>query len=114
MLPNDKFFSYCYFYIYNPLAWLDLMQYYISAYKTGSYPAIGKDRIFLWGRLYPAGADAPDGVGRPDNWQWVCYYCIIFLAIKILSTSYDFIDGRLRLGHCIAYLACRSYALLWS
>ncbi|KAK7689670.1 hypothetical protein QCA50_007465 [Cerrena zonata] len=50
--------------------WLDLMSYYIAAYKTGVYPAITKDRIFLWGRLYPAAAGAPDPVAKPDNWQW--------------------------------------------
>ncbi|CAL1709944.1 unnamed protein product [Somion occarium] len=63
--------------------WTDLMQYYIAAYKTGSDPLISKDRIFLWGRLYPAGADAPDGVGRPDNWQWTEDY----LWAVVLLTS---------------------------
>ncbi|KAJ7650688.1 glycoside hydrolase family 71 protein [Roridomyces roridus] len=53
--------------------WLDLVLYYSQAFKTGKYPAITKDRIFLWGRLYPASADPPPGadhVGRPDHWQW--------------------------------------------
>ncbi|KAI0763934.1 glycosyl hydrolase family 71-domain-containing protein [Trametes elegans] len=51
--------------------WLDLMQYYITAYKTGAYPAIAKDRVFLWGRLAPANASAPaDRVGRPDHAEW--------------------------------------------
>ena len=54
------------------LGWLDLMKYYIAAYKTGSYPTITKDRVFLWARLYPANATAPDSVGKPDNWSWVC------------------------------------------
>ncbi|KAI0327727.1 glycoside hydrolase [Cubamyces sp. BRFM 1775] len=55
--------------------WLDLMQYYITAYKMGTYPTITKDRVFMWGRLYPANATAPsDAVGKPDNWQWTQDY----------------------------------------
>ncbi|OSD07718.1 glycoside hydrolase family 71 protein [Trametes coccinea BRFM310] len=54
--------------------WLDLMQYYIAAYKTGSYPAIGKDRVFLWGRLYPTNATTTDPVAKPDNWPWTQDY----------------------------------------
>ncbi|CAL1710542.1 unnamed protein product [Somion occarium] len=50
--------------------WLDLMQYYITAYKTGSYPDVTDDRIFLWGRLYPANMTLDDPIGIPDNWQW--------------------------------------------
>ncbi|KAI0674056.1 glycoside hydrolase family 71 protein [Trametes maxima] len=55
-------------------AWLDLMKYYITAYKTGSYPDIRKDRVFLWSRLHPANATAPDDVGMPDNAQWTQDY----------------------------------------
>ncbi|KAI0746462.1 glycoside hydrolase family 71 protein [Daedaleopsis nitida] len=55
--------------------WLDLMKYYITAYKTGSYPSITKDRVFLWARLYPANATVPsDSVGKPSNWQWTQDY----------------------------------------
>ncbi|KAL0951577.1 hypothetical protein HGRIS_008259 [Hohenbuehelia grisea] len=50
--------------------WLDLNQYYLTAYKTGSYPAITKDRVFLWARLYPAAANAPDSVPKPDHADW--------------------------------------------
>jgi len=50
--------------------WLDLQQYYISAFKSGVYPKVLRDRIFLWARLYPSGADVPqDGIGRPSGWQ---------------------------------------------
>ncbi|KAF5381673.1 hypothetical protein D9615_005563 [Tricholomella constricta] len=54
--------------------WLDLMQYYIKAYKTGAYPAITRERVFLWGRLYPANANAPDHVGKPQNWAYTQDY----------------------------------------
>ena len=50
------------------------MKYYITAYKTGIYPAVTKDRVFTWARLYPAAADAPDSVGKPANWQWVSLF----------------------------------------
>jgi len=48
-----------------------MIEYYIQAFKTGVYPDIERDRVFLWARLYPAGADAPDPIGRPDNWNFV-------------------------------------------
>ncbi|KAJ6582853.1 glycoside hydrolase family 71 protein [Mycena sp. CBHHK59/15] len=51
--------------------WLDLLAYYIVAFKTGQYPAISRDRVFLWARLFPAQANAPlDKIGKPLNWQW--------------------------------------------
>lgn len=49
------------------------MSYYITAYKTGTYPAITKDEIYLWGRLYPKAAVATlDTVPIPTNADWVC------------------------------------------
>ncbi|KAI0711667.1 glycoside hydrolase family 71 protein [Earliella scabrosa] len=54
--------------------WLDLIKYYVAAYKTGTYPSITKDRVYLWARLYPANATAPDPVGRPANYQWTQDY----------------------------------------
>ncbi|KAJ7720281.1 glycoside hydrolase family 71 protein [Mycena maculata] len=55
--------------------WLDLCAYYIAAFKTGQYPTTARDRILLWGRLYPAAANVPsDGVGKPANWQWTQDY----------------------------------------
>ena len=61
------------------LGWLDLMKYYITAYKTGIYPAVTKDRVFTWARLYPAAADAPDSVGKPANWQWVSLFSFFMI-----------------------------------
>ena len=52
--------------------WLDLQQYYIAAFKSGVYPSVLRDRIFLWARLYPSNSDAPqDSIGRPLGWQHV-------------------------------------------
>lgn len=49
--------------------WLDLMHYYIIGFKTGVYPVITRDRIFLWGRLSPAQANTPDPIGKPTNYD---------------------------------------------
>ncbi|KAG5650535.1 hypothetical protein H0H81_011886, partial [Sphagnurus paluster] len=52
-------------------AWYDLSQYYITAFKTGSYPAITQDVIYYWARPHPAAAQASnDGLGRPQGWDW--------------------------------------------
>ncbi|KAJ7510656.1 glycoside hydrolase family 71 protein [Mycena galericulata] len=50
--------------------WLDIMHYYIEYYKTGTAPTISKDRIFLWAKLYPTNATAPDPVGPPQDADW--------------------------------------------
>ncbi|KIK99634.1 glycoside hydrolase family 71 protein [Paxillus rubicundulus Ve08.2h10] len=49
--------------------WLNLTSYYAAAFKTGSYPAITKDKIIMWSRPHPALATAPDPVGQPTNFQ---------------------------------------------
>ena len=56
------------------LDWLDLISYYIKAFKDGEYPAITRDRVFLWARLYPMSAQAPDSVERPLHSEWVSPY----------------------------------------
>ncbi|KAJ7078488.1 glycoside hydrolase family 71 protein [Mycena epipterygia] len=63
--------------------WLDLLVYYIAAFKTGQYPAISRDRIFLWARLYPAQANAAsDSVGKPNNWQWTQDYVWVVVLLS--------------------------------
>jgi len=56
--------------------WLDLMHYYIIGFKTGEYPIITRDRIFLWGRLSPAQAITPDPIGKPANYDIVSTFTI--------------------------------------
>ncbi|KDR78300.1 hypothetical protein GALMADRAFT_94936 [Galerina marginata CBS 339.88] len=52
-------------------AWYDLSQYYITAFKTGNYPAITTDVIYFWARPHPAAATASgDSLGRPTGWDW--------------------------------------------
>lgn len=63
--------------------WLDLQQYYISAFKSGVYPSVLRDRVFLWARLYPADADVPqDHIGKPSGWQHVRPSAILSLRIR--------------------------------
>ncbi|KAG6854668.1 hypothetical protein C0991_003316 [Blastosporella zonata] len=49
--------------------WLNLTSYYAEAFKTGSYPAIEKDQLFMWSRTHPTQATAPDPVGQPTNFE---------------------------------------------
>ena len=63
-------------------AWLELENYYISAFKYGAYPSVTEDKIFLWARLYPAEAVVPqDAVGKPDRSQFACS-SFNFLAVN--------------------------------
>lgn len=65
------------------------MQYYITAYKTGVYPTISRDRIFLWGRLYPQNATSPDPVPKPTNWQWVSFRRILLCDFRLIRLQTD-------------------------
>lgn len=52
-------------------AWLEMTGYYTSAFKTGSWPSITADKVFVWGR--PHGKDdnaSSDGVGKPQRFDW--------------------------------------------
>jgi len=49
-------------------AFLNITKYYSSAFKTGSYPPIQTDQLYMWSRTHPAGARASnDPVGPPSN-----------------------------------------------
>ncbi|GJE97162.1 glycoside hydrolase family 71 protein [Phanerochaete sordida] len=50
-------------------SWLAMTGYFAAGYKTGAYPAVTQDTLHLWARPHPAGASAPDPVGKPDNFQ---------------------------------------------
>ncbi|KAL0961058.1 hypothetical protein HGRIS_006046 [Hohenbuehelia grisea] len=49
--------------------WLEMTGYYATAFKTGAFPAIEKDRIYMWARSHPTRAQAPDPVGPPSNFE---------------------------------------------
>ncbi|EIN11136.1 alpha-1,3-glucanase [Punctularia strigosozonata HHB-11173 SS5] len=53
------------------LGWLNMSSYYIHAFKTGHWPIVTADHVFIWSRPHPARASASeDAVPRPDNWRW--------------------------------------------
>ena len=58
---------------------LSLTGYYASAFKTGNYPTITNDRIWLWARPHGKNAGACcDPVGaKPQGWDWVCLTSLI-------------------------------------
>ena len=54
----------------NHTAWLNLTSYYSAAFKSGTYPPIVKDQLYMWARTHPANATASaDTVGKPNNYQ---------------------------------------------
>ncbi|KAI5123868.1 hypothetical protein M0805_005685 [Coniferiporia weirii] len=55
---------------YDHQAWLDLTSYFVQAYKTGTYPTLSQDKIYLWARPHPKDATASnDSVGKPTNYD---------------------------------------------
>ncbi|KAF5382553.1 hypothetical protein D9615_002844 [Tricholomella constricta] len=49
--------------------WLELTRHYATAFKTGSFPNIETDKLFMWSRTHPTQANAPDPVGQPTNFE---------------------------------------------
>ena len=54
--------------------WLKMTHYYANAFKTGAYPAITQDNVYIWSRPHSKEAWAADYVGRPNNSDWVSTY----------------------------------------
>lgn len=48
-----------------------MTQYYTTAFKTGQYPEIQKDKIYMWSRPHSVNAQSPDPVPQPTNYQLV-------------------------------------------
>ncbi|KAJ3969097.1 glycoside hydrolase family 71 protein [Lentinula raphanica] len=60
---------------YPHTAWINLSKYYITAYKTGTYPTITQDVVYWWCRPHPALATATsDSLGRPTGYDWADDY----------------------------------------
>ncbi|EIM86043.1 glycoside hydrolase [Stereum hirsutum FP-91666 SS1] len=50
--------------------WLDMTRYYAEAFKTGTYPTITEDKIYMWSRPHPKDASASnDSVDKPANFD---------------------------------------------
>jgi glucan endo-1,3-alpha-glucosidase len=72
--------------------WLDLQEYYIRAYKTGTYPRVERDRLFLWGRLYPARAQSQDSLKVPMNSEFVSFFpSLPYSQLNPLPQTEDFV-----------------------
>lgn len=61
-----------------------MTNYYATAYKTGSYPVLTEDSIYLWARPHPKDANAPDPIGKPTNFELVRISRIIPLSVPML------------------------------
>ncbi|KAG8908652.1 hypothetical protein FRB99_004940 [Tulasnella sp. 403] len=62
-------------------AWLTLTGYYAKAWKSGQWPTITKDTIYMWARPHGAADTAPDpSCGRPNNADWTSdkFWVILF------------------------------------
>ena len=58
-------------------AWLRLNSYFSIAFKTGIYPRISRDEVYIWARPHPKSAVAAnDSVPRPKNWQLVRQFVV--------------------------------------
>ncbi|EJD03163.1 glycoside hydrolase family 71 protein [Fomitiporia mediterranea MF3/22] len=50
-------------------AFLDMTKYFITAYKTGKYPTVQEDKIYLWARPHKKDATSSDPVGKPRDFD---------------------------------------------
>jgi glucan endo-1,3-alpha-glucosidase len=67
-------------------AWLDMTTYYATAFKTGSFPEITEDKIYLWSRPHPRDATASsDPVGKPQSFQLL--EDVVFAVVMATSPS---------------------------
>lgn len=55
---------------YEHQGWLAMTNYYATAFRTGSYPEITNDQLYMWARPHPKDAVASsDSIGDPTNYQ---------------------------------------------
>lgn len=83
-------------------AWLDLIKVYATAFKTGTFPTLVQDQVFVWSRPHPASATASaDSLGKPTGWDWTTDYvwAVVFntaaatLTVSSGSSSQTFSVG---------------------
>jgi glucan endo-1,3-alpha-glucosidase len=73
---------------FDHLAWLDMTKYYADAYRTGTWPTITQDKLYLWARPHPASASAPsDPLGLPTGAGWVRIAFPCFIQHYILTQT---------------------------
>ncbi|KAF9467374.1 glycoside hydrolase family 71 protein [Collybia nuda] len=76
---------------YPHTSWLVLNQYFARAFRTGKYPEIKTDRIFMWARPHAKNAIAKERVPRPEHWQltddvfWVVVFAAAACKVRLYS-----------------------------
>ncbi|ODN90837.1 hypothetical protein L198_06154 [Cryptococcus wingfieldii CBS 7118] len=67
-------------------AWLTVVSYYASAFKTGSYSA-GSDQLVLWSRPHPKAATPSAATNsQPTNWNYTEDNLYVWVALKSAAT----------------------------
>ena len=91
-------------------AWLDMTTYYANAFKTGSFPEINQDKIYMWARPHPRDATASsDSIGKPQSYELMedAVYAVVMASSpsKVtlstgdsLSKTYDVPTGVTKLS----------------
>lgn len=71
-IEGDQPYSQAWVNGYPHTGFLDMTSYYAQAFKTGKYPPIAQEKVYIWSRPHPRDAVASqDPVGRPDHAGWV-------------------------------------------
>src|SRR5258708_4291821 len=71
-----------------------MTKYYSDAWRTGTYPTIMKNQIFLSTRSHSRDQDIDsDSVGKPSNWQWVSGNTSVTKSISLLISLYQTDDN---------------------
>src|SRR5258708_2689218 len=71
-----------------------MTKYYSDAWRTGTYPTITKNQIFLSARPHSRDQDIDsDSVGKPSNWQWVGGNASVIKSISLLISLYKTDDN---------------------
>jgi hypothetical protein len=59
---------------------------YIRAFKTGKWPVLDHDALYLWSRPHPQDMDIPEDVlGKPLGWNYV-RYCSLISQLNMILT----------------------------
>ncbi|KZT03908.1 glycoside hydrolase family 71 protein [Laetiporus sulphureus 93-53] len=95
-------------------AWLRITKYFADAFKTGLYPPIDRDRIFMWARPHLREAHAPDRIPRPANWEltedafWVVIFATVPTVVELASyrseadaRTFEVPAGITKLSHAV-------------
>ncbi|KAH9935091.1 glycoside hydrolase family 71 protein [Epithele typhae] len=97
-------------------AWLHLTRSFARAFKTGTYPTVERDEIYMWARPHLKHADAThDEAGRPEKWQltddkfWVVVLATAPAEVRLATSdlegeaaaerSYPVREGLTKLSH---------------